>query len=349
MQRRAFVPGAWVAAAVALAATLTACTSGSAVDGGTDDIRGGSSATTVGSGRPGKYRLLPEPCRLPDRNTLRDLLPYDGKGGTGSKGGKGGTEGPAGTGGPEDTEGPEARALNGQASITYDNDRRVGCRWKSETAKGTRHLKIDFERVVSYDPTVSDEDKAQQLYGRKELAADIPTASPSLGSSTSPSSSSPPGSSPSSSASSSSPGSTQDDRADANERDRTGEKDRTDRTPGKDDKDDKEQKGAASGSPSEGGRRTGSGTGPGSPAAPSSDVAPRLLNDLGDNAFLNDKLVTAGSGPHRDITIVFRSSNVIVTVEYNQWSNDKRDLPDSPELQRKAQTLAHELAGHFSE
>ena len=63
--------------------------------------------------------------------------------------------------------------------MTYDADRRVGCRWKSSTSLGSRHLHIDFQRVVSYDGDVSDEDKAAQLYADKARAADIPHATPS--------------------------------------------------------------------------------------------------------------------------------------------------------------------------
>ncbi len=52
---------------------------------------------------------------------------------------------------------------------------------------------------------------------------------------------------------------------------------------------------------------------------------------------------------HRDVTIVFRSSNVIVTLSYDQWSADKTTLPDSRDLQEKAQALAQELADRFNE
>ncbi|WP_043264990.1 hypothetical protein [Streptomyces sp. CT34] len=84
-------------------------------------------------------------------------------------------------------------------------------------------------------------------------------------------------------------------------------------------------------------------------AAPGSPLAPRVLENLGDAAFLNDKLVTTDSGVHRDVTVVFRTSNVIVTITYDQWSVDKTKLPESQELQDKARSLAGELADHLSE
>ncbi|CAM5633869.1 hypothetical protein SRIMM317S_05344 [Streptomyces rimosus subsp. rimosus] len=52
---------------------------------------------------------------------------------------------------------------------------------------------------------------------------------------------------------------------------------------------------------------------------------------------------------HRDVSIVFRSSNVIVTITYDQWSADKAALPDSKDLQDKAQALAQELADRFND
>ncbi|GGU64358.1 hypothetical protein GCM10010211_31910 [Streptomyces albospinus] len=84
-------------------------------------------------------------------------------------------------------------------------------------------------------------------------------------------------------------------------------------------------------------------------ASPGSPLAPRVLENLGDAAFLNDKLVTTDSGVHRDVTVVFRTSNVIVTIAYDQWSVDKTKLPESQELQDKARALGSELSDHLSE
>lgn len=65
----------------------------------------------------------------------------------------------------------------GTPAGTFDTDRRVGCSWKSEAADASRSVTIDFERVVSYDPAVSDEDRAREVYAKKEEAADLPSAS----------------------------------------------------------------------------------------------------------------------------------------------------------------------------
>lgn len=315
MQRRSFVPGTALATVAALAATLTACTGGSGSGSGSADTKGGGAAATSASAEPGKYKTLPEPCGLPSKGILRRLLP------------------PGGTESPQDAD----KVYAGTADITYDTDRRVGCRWKREAPDGTRHLTLDFERVVSYDPAVSDDDKAQNVYGKKELAAQLPSGGTSTAPTSTPSS----------------------------------DKDGKD---GKDDKDDRNGQGAQNDAPGQDGKpggdqeagKTAAGgkasTAPSSPPpsppaspsrnpsdAPGSDIAPRVLDGLADAAFLNDKLITADSGVHRDVTIVFRSSNVIVTIAYDQWSADKTTLPDSRDLQEKAQALAQELADRFNE
>ncbi|KOG53465.1 hypothetical protein ADK76_27675 [Streptomyces griseoflavus] len=292
MQRRSFVPGAALATAAALAATLTSCTGGSGSGGGATDTKGGDTAATTQSAEPGKYRTLPEPCGLPSRNTLRRLLP------------------PGGEESPRDAE----KVYAGTADITYDTDRRVGCRWKREAPDGTRHLSVDFERVVSYDPAVSDDDKAQNVYAKKELAAELPAGTGSAKPTPS-----------------------------AKDKDKDGK-------PGADGDGEDAGKAAAGGkaSPAPTGSPSGSpSTDPS--ASPGSPVAPRVLDGLADAAFLNDKLITADSGVHRDVTIVFRSSNVIVTITYDRWSADKAALPDSKDLQDKAQALAQELADRFND
>ncbi|KPC62075.1 hypothetical protein [Streptomyces chattanoogensis] len=285
--RSSFVPGAALVAAAALAAGLTGCTAGSGTDGGAADAKGGDAATSSQAAEPGRYQTLPEACGLPARSTVRGLLPGD----------------------DQQLSHDEAEKIYaGQAEVTYDTDRRVGCRWKRETTEGTRHLSLDIVRVVSYDPSVSDDDRAQEIYAGKELAAEIP----SDGSASPASPTSPPPS-----------------------------------AKGGEAKSTKGGKGAdgATGKPS---------GGPSSPSAGASadaggSTAPRVLGGLGDVAFLNDKLATADSGVHRDVTVVFRTSNVVVTITYDQWSTDKATLPESQELQDKARSLADELAESLSE
>lgn len=297
MPRKPFVPGAALVLAAALAG-LTACTGGSSADDEAGDAKSGGTASSSPAAEPGRYQTLPEACGLPARGTLRGMLP----------------------GGDQQLSRAEAKKIyDGQPDITYDTDRRVGCRWTRETTAGTRHLSLDIQRVVSYDAAVSDDDKAQGIYDSKELAAQIP-----------------PGDNGSPSPATPSPSATK----------------------GK-------SKGEGTTTNSSTGNATGKGKAPsGSPSGesdpsadpstdPSADLsdstAPRVLDDLGDAAFLNDKLVTADSGVHRDVTVVFRTSNVIVTLTYDQWSTDKTMLPDSQELQDKARSLVSELSESLSE
>jgi hypothetical protein len=262
VQRGAYGPGAALAAAL-LTAGLAGCTGGPAIGDGVQDSKVGNLAT-ASAAAPGKYRTLPAPCGAVSHGTLRALLP--------------GIE--------ELDEDQRKKAYEGQAAITYDTDRRVGCRWQDEGPEGTRRLDLDFERVVSYDPAVSDDDRAQTLYARKAAEAEIPSSAPMGG--------------------------------------EVGE--------------------AGTASPSGSATATAQ---DGEKTAP--DTAPRPLDGLGDIAFLDDQLTTtdSDSGVHRDITIVFRSSNVIITIGYDQWSAYPDELPDSEDLQRKARRLASELAHRF--
>ncbi|MFJ8668082.1 DUF3558 domain-containing protein [Streptomyces sp. NPDC093600] len=93
---------------------------------------------------------------------------------------------------------------------------------------------------------------------------------------------------------------------------------------------------------------------PSAPTAPSpgstTGLEPRLLEGLGEVAFLDDALTTAGSsGGHRTVSVVFRTSNVIVTVEYLEQTTGSAGAPDSRELQEKARNLAGLLAERLEE
>lgn len=288
MPRKSFVPGAALVAAAALAVGLTGCTGGSGPDGSDADAKGGGAASSNPAAEPGRYQTLPEACGLPSRSAIRGMLPGDG----------------------QPLSSAEAdKVYGGTADITYDTDRRVGCRWTRETTAGTRHIGLDIQRVVSYDGAVSDDDKAQGIYDKKELAAQIPSGAGSP---------SPTASSPSAS---------------------------------KDKGNDKGTGAVPNGASNPKGKAPSGSPSPSSDpsAEPSGSTAPRVLDGLADAAFLNDKLVTADSGVHRDVTVVFRTSNVIVTLTYDQWSTDKTMLPDSQELQDKARSLAGDLADNLSE
>jgi hypothetical protein len=267
VQRKAYVPGV----AALLAALLAGCTGGSGSSGTTDNANPGNAGTATPAAQPGKYRTLPEPCGAVGHSTLDSLLP--------------------GIKQITDADQQE-QAYAGDATLTYDTDRKVGCRWKVESTDATDHLLVDFERVVSYDNSVSDDSEAQTIFATKEAAADLPeptstatttsdsgSATPSASSSATPSSSSSPSSSPSVSAS------------------------------------------------------------------PSGDVQPRVLTGLGDEAFIDDALSSSGStAKQRTVTVVFRTSNVIVTIEYVEQPATVGVVPDSKEMQDRARNLAAQLA-----
>ncbi|WP_405693797.1 DUF3558 domain-containing protein [Streptomyces sp. NBC_01185] len=269
----AYVPG------VALLAALVAgCSAGSDADDPDADSKPGS--PTVTAAPPGKYRTLPESCRAVPRSTLKDLLP----------------------GAAELPEEQQEKVYEGTATVTYDTDRKVGCRWKSDAPDAARNLSIDFERVVSYDPSVSDDDRARDVYAKKQEAADLPA---------------PGGATPSE---------TPDGSGSAS----------PDSTP--------------SGSPTGTSSATPSADPSDSTIGPGEDLRPRLLDELGDAAFLDDALTRAGSAAqHRTVSVVFRTSNVIVTVEYTEQPARMTEVPDSKELQEKAQALARKLAETLSE
>lgn len=276
MQRKAYVPGV----AALLTALLAGCTGGGALGGEPDDSKPGQTGGTTSAAEPGKYRTLPEPCGQVDRGTLDSMLP-----------------------GIEEIPGEEQRekAYEGAPTVTYDTDRRVGCRWKVESSDATHHLLVDFERVVSYDNAVSDDTRATEVYASKVRKADLPEPSgtPSAG----------------------------DEEESEPEPSGSGESDG--------DGDDKGD-GASSGSPEE--------------AVTPLGLEPRVLDDLGDEAFLDDAFTTSGSATrHRTVTVVFRTSNVVVTVEYDEQPGRLTEIPDSKEMQDKARELAGTLAEGFDE
>ncbi|MFG2645862.1 DUF3558 domain-containing protein [Streptomyces sp. NPDC048370] len=301
MQRQAYVPGL-AALGAALVLGLTGCSAGSG--SGTDNVDSKAGPASAAA-PPGRYRTLFEPCGAVPQNTLRDLLP-------------GATQLP-------DDE--RDAAYRGSAAVTYDTDRRVGCSWKSDTPDAMHRLRIDIERVVSYDPTVSDDDRAQEVFSHKQIAANLPQPPPS-----------PTGTTPSGSASGS-----------ATE---TGTGTAT--APGS-------PSATASGGPS---GPSGATTPPAAPpgtstggapngtpsGTPTTGLEPRVLEGLGQVAFLDDALSAGGAnGRHRTVSVVFRTSNVIVTVEYVEQTTGSADAPDSQELQEKARNLARLLAERLEE
>ncbi|MET9086922.1 DUF3558 domain-containing protein [Streptomyces sp. NPDC004237] len=279
MQRKAYVTGT----AALLAALLAGCTSGSSGGDDTSDKNADTGTSTVAA-QPGKYRTLPEACGAVSHDTLGSLLP--------------------GIAQITDEE-QRDKAYAGDATLTYDTDRKVGCRWKVESSDATDRLSVDFERVVSYENAISDDTEAQTIYTQMEAAADIPESAPPTASATeseSASASDSPSGSPSSPVSPS-----------------------------------------ASATPT----ASGSGSASGSPSASTTPAAlqPRTLADLGDEAYLDDQLSASGStAEQRTVTVVFRTSNVVVTIEYEEQPMATGTVPDSKEMQDKAQNLAAQLA-----
>ncbi|MCM9081076.1 MULTISPECIES: DUF3558 domain-containing protein [Streptomyces] len=96
---------------------------------------------------------------------------------------------------------------------------------------------------------------------------------------------------------------------------------------------------------------------PGAPVSPSAspsapvELGSRVLEGLGGEAFLEDKLSPAGASAaqSRTVRIVFRTSNVIVTIEYSVQPALPGTVPPSTETQESARQLADALAERFSE
>ncbi|MFZ3472072.1 DUF3558 domain-containing protein [Streptomyces sp. 4.24] len=283
MQRksvRAALPG--IAVLTALTVGLTACTD-SGRSGTTSDAKAGGNSGTVA--QPGKYRSLPMPCKAADPKKVKAMLPV------------------------AEALAPEARdaLYAGVADASYDADRRVGCRWTAQTPTETRLLSVGFERVVSYDrATVSDDDKARQVFIRQLTDAHLPVPGPLTT----------PSPTPSAGASSPAPGASA----------------------------------GAGGSASPG---TGTSSSPSASASASAPVelGSRVLEGLGNESFIEDKLSAAGAtaAQARTVRIVFRTSNVIVTVEYSVQPALPGTVPPSGETQDRARQLAQALVDRFNE
>ncbi|MEV8016925.1 DUF3558 domain-containing protein [Streptomyces sp. NPDC086554] len=296
--------------AALLAVLLAGCTGGGGLGGEADDSKPGEPGSSTAPAEPGKYRTLPEPCGEVDRDTLDAMLP-------------GIAEMP--------DEEQQEKAYEGEPTVTYDTDRHVGCRWKVESSDATHHLSVDFERVVSYDTAVSDDTRATEVYASKVQKADLPEPSGSASTGADADADADADAEPSDGASS----------AKASESDKSGgaekgkDRDR-DKDKGKDDGKSEESSSASSGSPED--------------AATPAGLEPRVLDEFGDEAFLDDALTTSASATrHRTVTVVFRTSNVIVTIEYDEQPGRRTDIPDSKEMQDKAQELAGSLADGFAE
>ncbi|MFI6286707.1 DUF3558 domain-containing protein [Streptomyces sp. NPDC051018] len=290
MQRKAYASGL---VATLLALLATGCTADDDGDGTAMDSKAGKGVKQPVA-QPGKYRTLLEPCGSVGSSTLKDLLPV--------------------AAGLSDDQ--RQRALRGTPASTYDTDRRVGCGWAADAPDASHAFSVDFERVVSYDDAVGDDDRAQEVFSRKQVAAGLPPAVPPTGSS---STTTTPPSGPASPRTSAS-----GTRAPAGT-------------------------GAAAGT---GTGTVAGGTASGSSTSTPEGLEPRVLDDLGDAAFLDDTLTPTSAGStaqRRTVSVVFRTSNVIVTIVYVKQPTRTAEVPDSKELQERAQSVARSLVDRFSE
>ncbi|MEU4180713.1 DUF3558 domain-containing protein [Streptomyces sp. NPDC026589] len=308
----AYVPGVAL-----LAALVVGCSAGSDSNANGADSKAGS--PTVTPAPPGKYETLPAPCRAVPRGMLKDLLP----------------------GAAELPGDQQEKVFRGSASVTYDTDRKVGCGWKSDAPNATRSLSIDFERVVSYDPAVSDDDRADTVYAKKEKAAGLSSAAT-------------PG--PDAEKNSGAPGEQGKDKGKGADTDKP-EDAATDATASAEGSADATASAdgpadpSSSSSPSGGDGGGDTGGSDGSTGTGTEEALPsRVLDNLGDAAFLHDLPTRAGStAQHRTVSVVFRTSNVVVTVRYAEQPALVTQVSDSRELQEKAQALARKLAETLSE
>lgn len=277
-RRRLPVPaGAAVAAALAVTVlgAVSACTAGGGASGTASDAKSLPAGDTTPSPLPpGKYQTLPQPCTAVDQDMLKHLVP-----------------------GAKDYAGTEA--------LTYDTDRRVGCGWRAALPGGAAHtLNIDLERVVSYDPGVSDEVQAEQDFEQRARAASI-SLTPLSGSPTDGTTPTPTGTGTGAAGSDGSPsaGGTS------------------------------ETTGSGAGGPDAGGGQN----------AADPDLAPRSLTDIGNVAFINDVASNPAAGPRRVVTVVFRTANVVVSVTYAASEPAGKTAPSSVDLQKDARQVAGQL------
>lgn len=266
------------AVAVVAVCALASCTVGR--DGGTGDGLGASPG--VGDPAPaegGRYSALPEPCGTVGAELLQELLPE---------------------GEPAD--------LRGEPVVTYDTERRVGCTWEAGTDGGRHRLTVDFERVISYDPLLSDDDQAALDFRSRAAEAGVALPEPE---------------------GEDEDGETGEDEGSGGG-EPTGDGEEGEGGTGVSEQLTEVPADGTSASPSQG--------------APAGALAPRPLEGIGSAAYVDDHLTQTLSGVRRQVALAFRSANVIVTVHYAESASATEPPPDSAAMQQGARGLAEQLA-----
>ncbi|GGJ60896.1 DUF3558 domain-containing protein [Streptomyces brasiliensis] len=105
----------------------------------------------------------------------------------------------------------------------------------------------------------------------------------------------------------------------------------------------------ASATPSSSAPATGTPSASASASVSPADLQPRVLSGLGDEAYLDDQLSGSGPAEQRTVTVAFRTSNVIVTIEYAEQPAAGGTSPDSKEMQDRARNLAAQLSGSMGD
>ncbi|MEU9146309.1 DUF3558 domain-containing protein [Streptomyces sp. NPDC048349] len=197
----------------------------------------------------------------------------------------------------------------GTADASYDGDRRVGCRWSAQTPEETRLLSVGFERVVSYDRAAASDDDKARQVYVRQLTD---AKLPFPGPTASPV---PPGAAPGAAPGTASPAPS-----------------------------------APAAPPAGAGSASTAPAPSGSPSVPV-ELGSRVLEGLGNEAFVEDKLSPAGAAAaqSRTVRIVFRTSNVIVTLEYSVQPALPGIVPSSAETQDRARQLAQALVERLNE
>lgn len=325
MQRSATIT-ATGALSAALLLGLTACNPGF---NGDDGVNGGGTPATSPVSQPGRYSSLPDPCRAPAEDRLSDLLP-----------------------------GADPESLPGVSRATYDPGRRAACDWASEYDHISYRLTVDFLRVISYDPEISDNDRAALDFAERAAEAAIPGADADDDSDADDASG---GSGENEADEDRDPGEDgagDGDEGDGGERPADPDPDNADADadatdspadPADEDEDDDREAADepdASGDPHSAGGGAGETADLDGVTRPEGELAPRRLDGIGTAAYIDDRL--SADGTRHDITLVFHTDNVIVVIDYRVSVDDPGRDPGSATLQELVRSLARDVAGRFA-